>query len=107
MKRFVVIYHAPISAMEQMANAGPEDMKPWMDWAAKCGDGLVDMGTPLGGGQKLTKSGNSPSDKSVMGYSIVQADDIQSAMALLQGHPHLEMAAGCEIEVHESLPLPM
>ena len=111
MKNFVVIYHASTSAQEQMSAATPEEMQegmaPWMDWVAKCGDGLVDLGTPLGGGQKLSKSGSSPSNKDVVGYSILQAEDIQGAIALLQGHPHLEMAAGCEIEVHESMPLPM
>jgi len=34
MKKFIVIYHAPGSAMEQMQNATPEEMKkgmePWM-----------------------------------------------------------------------------
>ena len=111
MKKFVVIYHAPVSAIEQMASASPEEMKkgmePWMEWVATCGDGLVDLGSPLGGGQKLSKTGSTPSDKSVTGYSILKAEDIDGAKALLQGHPHLEFGAGCEIEVHESLPLPM
>ena len=108
MKRFVVIYHAPTSVIEQRSAASSEDnMEPWMAWVAKCGDGLVDLGTPPGGGQKLRKSGNSSSDKNVVGCSILQAEDIQGAIALLQGHPHLEMANGCENEVHESMPLPM
>ena len=111
MKNFVVIYHAPMSLMEQMSATSPEDMQKimgsWMDWMAKCGDGLVDHGAPLAGGQKLSKSGSSASDKNVCGYSILQAEDIQGAIALLQGHPHLEMASGCEIEVHESMPMPM
>ena len=79
-------------------------MEAWMAWAARCGDGLVDMGSPLTGGQKLSKSGSAPSDKQVIGYSILQADDMESAKALLDGHPHLEWAEGCEIEVHESAP---
>jgi hypothetical protein len=111
MKKFIVIYHAPGSAMEQMQNATPEEMKkgmePWMVWAKKCGSGLVEMGTPLGGGQKLTKSGSSPSDKDVCGYSILQAEDMEEAKALLAGHPHLEWTSGCEIEVHESMPMPI
>ena len=111
MKKYIVIYHLPMSAMEQMKNATPEDMKEgmeqWMAWAKRCGDGLVDFGTPLGGGQKVTKSGSSPSDKNVVGYSILQAEDMEAAHALLKGHPHLDWAAGCEIEVHESLPPPM
>ena len=106
MKKYIVIYHAPMTAMEQMKDAAPEDMQPWMAWAERIGDGLVDFGTPLGGGQKITKSGSSPSDKNVIGYSILQAANMEAAYALLKGHPHLEWAAGCEIEVHESLPPP-
>lgn len=111
MKKFVVIYHMPTSFMEQMKDASPDDMKKgmeqWMAWAAKCGDSLVDFGAPLTGGQKLSKSGSSASDKNVVGYSILQAEDMQGAKALLEGHPHLEWAGGCEIEVHESMPPPM
>ena len=92
-------------------NATPEEMeegmKPWMEWAGRCGDSLVDLGSPLGGGQKLTKSGSSPSDKSVVGYSILQAEDMEAAVSHLNGHPHLALVDGCEIEVHESVPLPM
>ena len=109
MTKFVVIYHAPGSALEQMSNATPEEMaegmRPWMAWAEKCGDGLIDLGAPLVGGQKLSPSGASPSDKGVVGYSILQAENMEAAQALLDGHPHLGWAAGCEIEVHESMTL--
>ena len=111
MKNFVVIYHAPGSWMEQMKDASPEEMKKgmeqWMAWAAKCGGALVDFGAPLSSGQKLSKSGSSPSDKGVVGYSILQAEDMAGARALLEGHPHLEWMGGCEIEVHECMPPPM
>lgn len=111
MKKFIVIYHAPAAAMEQMQSASPEEMQkgmePWMAWVAKIGDGLIDLGTPLAGGQKLSPSGSSASDKGVVGYSILQAEDMKGAQAMLQGHPHLEWASGCEIEVHESMPMPM
>jgi len=82
-------------------------MEPWMAWAARCGSGLVDMGAPLAGGQKLSKSGSSDSDRQVVGYSILQAEDMAGAKALLSGHPHLEWADGCEIEVHEAMPMSM
>ena len=111
MKKFIVIYHAPASMMELMQNASPEEMKAgmdfWMAWAAKCGEGLVDMGAPLVGGQKLSKSGSSPSNKNVVGYSVLQAEDMEGAKALVDGHPHLEWTDGCEIEVHEAMPPPM
>ena len=111
MGKYIVLYHASASALELMQNATPEQMaagmEPWMAWAARCGDGLVDIGTPLGGGLKMTMSGSSPSDKNVVGYSVLQAESMEEALAMLESHPHLGWAEGCEIEVHESLPLPM
>lgn len=112
MKKFIVLYTASQGATwRKMKGASPEDMKSgmesWMAWAKRCGDGLVDMGAPLGNGQKITKSGSMPSDKGVMGYSILQAENMEAAKALLEGHPHIEWAEGCEIEVYESMPLPM
>ena len=111
MKKYIVIYHAPAEAMEQTANVTPEEMgigmEPWMEWAKRCGEKLVDLGTPLMGGIKLIPDGvTSESEKGVVGYSILQAENLQDAISLMEGHPHLNWAAGCEIEIHESAPLP-
>ena len=82
MKKYLVLYHAPAAALEKMNDATPEQMKagmePWIAWAERCGDGLVDMGTPLGGGRKVTASGSSASDKDVVGYSILQAENAEA-----------------------------
>jgi hypothetical protein len=81
-------------------------MEQWMAWAKRCGKGLVDMGSPLGNGQKLSKSGSSPSKNNVVGYSVLQANSMKEAKEMLKNHPHMAWASGCEIEVHESMPLP-
>jgi hypothetical protein len=108
-KKFIVIYHANVDAAEQMGQATPEEMakgmEPWMAWAQRCGRALIDMGSPLANGQKLTPSGTQASDKTVVGYSVLEADDMAGAVNLLQGHPHLEWTEGCEIEVHETMPM--
>lgn len=110
MKKFIVLYHASEDAAKKMASATPEEMKagmgPWMAWAKKCGTALVDFGTPLGNGRKVTKTGTVPSNKEVIGYSILQANSMDEAVEMLKGHPHLDWVEGCEIEVHESLPTP-
>ncbi len=111
MKKFIVLYHAPMDAMQQGANQSPEDMakgmEGWMQWAQRCGDKLVDLGAPLANGQQLSPDGTSKnSDKNVVGYSILQAENIENAKKLLQGHPHLTWNAACSIEVHETIPLP-
>ena len=110
MKKFIVIYHASTPADANM-KADPAEMKgvmdAWMDWGKKCGEGMVDMGTPLGNGKKVTKNGTMPSDKNVVGYSVLQAESMEKAVEMLKEHPHLDMPGACEIEVHEAMPLPM
>lgn len=111
MKKFIVIYHAPMDAVKQMSSATPDQQKAgmegWMKWAQKCGNQLVDMGAPLMGGQALGTDGKSKnSKKEVTGYSVLQAKDMKEAIALLQGHPHLGYDGACSIEVHETMPIP-
>ena len=110
MKKYVVLYTAPIEASQQMAEVPPEEqakgMQAWMQWAQRCGDKLVDLGSPLTGGQKLSPNGSSNSNLNIAGYSILQADSIDEAKALLQGHPHLGWNADCTIEVYETMPIP-
>jgi hypothetical protein len=110
MKKYIVAYHADKSAMEKMKKSSPEEMKkgmePWMQWAKKCGPGLVDMGAPLGNAQKVNSEGSSVSQSSIVGYSVLQAESMDDAKEMLKEHPHLGWSAGCEIEVHEALPLP-
>ena len=109
MSKFLVLYLAPVDAVQAMAGASPEDMQkgmePWMAWAAKCGDKLVDMGSPLSSGQRLTGSGAAPSGTNVTGNSILEASDMTEAERLLDGHPHLSWAQGCSIDIHEAMPM--
>src|SRR2546423_4481687 len=55
MKKFLVLYKAPTSAMEQMSKAALEHQKTGMDllmqWSKKNGEAIVDLGTPLGSAQ--------------------------------------------------------
>ena len=92
------------------APPSPEQMEAvmgqWNDWAARVGDGMVDFGTPLAGGVRVTPDGTSPSDREVAGYSLIEAADQDAALDLAKDHPHLNMPGGCEIEVHEAQPVP-
>lgn len=110
MKKYIVLYHAPKGAMENMPKVSPEDakksMEPWMTWAKKCGAGLLDLGLPLGAAMKVAKNGISTSDSTVVGYSILQAENMDGAVTMLENHPHLQWMDSCTIEVHEAMPLP-
>ncbi|HKJ57497.1 MAG TPA: YciI family protein [Nitriliruptoraceae bacterium] len=109
MPKFVYVYHAPAPppdapqpSPEQMA----EVMEAWNQWAGGLGDRLLDFGTPLAEGVRVTADGTSASDRDVTGYSIIEADDLDAAVALAADHPHLQMPGGCEIEVHEAQAVP-
>src|SRR5215510_13456177 len=51
MTKFMVLYRSFASARDQMENATPEQRKAgmdaWMAWAARAGDAIVDLGSPL------------------------------------------------------------
>ena len=81
-------------------------MGQWNAWAGKVGDRMVDFGTPLTGGVQVTPEGTSPSTREVAGYTLIEADSMDDALALAKDHPHLNMPGGCTIEVHEALPVP-
>jgi hypothetical protein len=69
---------------------------------------MVDLGSPLAGGQRLNVGGSSvDSDRDVTGYTVLQAESIEKVKELLRGHPHLSgWDDSCTIEVHEAMPLP-
>jgi hypothetical protein len=109
LKKFMVLYMAPVSAEQQM-NVSPEEMKkgmePWNAWYKKCEKAIVDFGAPLGKGTCFSKKGSSKSQSEVTGYSIIQAKDIDAVKAIVADHPHLMMPKA-SIEVLEIMPMNM
>ena len=109
MTKYLFTYHAPMTPADA-APPTPEQMEAvmgqWNAWAGKVGDRMVDFGTPLDGGVQVTPEGTSPSTREVVGYTLIEADSMDDALALAKDHPHLNMPGGCAIEVHEALPIP-
>jgi hypothetical protein len=103
MKKYLVLYHASQEAMEKMKSKSPEEMsemkKAWFAWAEKVGDAVVDLGAPLGKSEFV----GGESARSIGGYSFVQAEDVESAKALFDGHPHL---AHGHLELLECMQMP-
>ena len=109
MKKFLVLYRAPLTAYEQMKKATPEQqkagMEAWMTWGKKAQSSLADMGAPLGKSIKVTPAGASDSKNDLGGYSIMQAESKEALAKTLEGHPHFMMPDGW-IEVIEMMPIP-
>jgi len=106
MKKFLVLYRSTISAKEQMTKSTPEQgkavMDAWMGWAKKSAASLVEMGAPLGD-STLLKGSAAPGY--IGGFSIVQAESLDSAKKIFDAHPHFE-APGNSIELLELLSMP-
>ena len=101
MKKFLILYKAPASAMEQMSKATPEQSKAgmdlWMKWKGANEKAIVDLGMPLG----------NPTDgkSDIVGYSILQADSMNTIHKILKDHPHRHTPGG-SITALEFLPMP-
>ena len=110
MRKYIVLYTAPITAAERFAQVTREEaqqgMQLWFDWKEKLGSGLVDMGQQLGNAMTVTKSGITKSDSSIVGISTLQANSMDEALDMVKDHHHLHWAEGAEITVLEEMPIP-
>src|SRR5436305_14881664 len=91
--RYLVLYRSSTPAREMMVSVSPEQakagMEAWMAWAQQAGDTLVDMGSPVGSGMRLSADSTGAGETTVTGYSILEADSESQVLDLLRGHPHL------------------
>jgi hypothetical protein len=108
MTKYLLLYRAPASAQEQLANADPEQtqagMDAWMNWADKAGSSITDLGSPTQTVATLPE-GSARGSGFVGGYSLMEAGSLDELQGLLDGHPHLMMDGG-SIEVLELLAVP-
>jgi hypothetical protein len=108
MAKYLVLYRASAGATEQMANMSPEQaqagMEMWMKWAGQAGDHLVDLGSPLASVATVGKA--TSGGQAIGGFSILEADSVDDATALLKDHPHFHTPGDTSIEVLEFLPVP-
>jgi hypothetical protein len=98
MNKFLVTYHgsgmpADPALMEQAKMA-------FGNWVAEAGDAIVDPGAPL---HMVTQVATEGATKAVEigGYSIIQADSVEDATAVLSSHPYV--ARGGTLQVNQIL----
>ncbi|WP_316367819.1 hypothetical protein [Candidatus Thiodiazotropha sp. CDECU1] len=104
MAEYIFTYHG--GKMPETPEEGAEGMAEWQAWADRLGSALTNPGTPVGITKVLTPGGVSeePSSNPIMGFSILQAESMETALELLKTCPHLEY--GGTLEVSEMLPMP-
>ena len=98
MSRFLVTYlggSAP-SDPEQAATIA----EAFGRWLAEAGEAVIDPGAPLRPGSQLANGTPAPR-VSIGGYSVIEADSIDAALAVLKSHPFV--TRGGTLQVDESV----
>lgn len=105
MPQFLFTYHG--GRKPETPEEGQKGMNAWKKWVANLGEALINPGTPVGKTKVLTKNGVSadPSPHPIMGFSIVEADNMEAALDLLKDCPHLHMMDGT-LEISEMMQMP-
>jgi hypothetical protein len=104
---FIYLYRGPATPMSDLtAEQGAERMAAFGAWMEKVGPALVDVGSPFGTGASVRDDGTEGTPGDLIGYTIVEADDLAAAKALTDGLPFLSNRDGtCAVEIFELLPM--
>ena len=109
MPQFMMVYKGEATEMSEMSEeeAGAV-MAKWAEWMQGVGSALTDLGTPFGPSSSIVDNGSVGTAASLTGYTIVEADSMDAARALADGHPFLSEGKGnYAIDLYELMPVPM
>ncbi len=104
MAKFLLVYYGGQMEPDADPTMVEETMAVWMKWFADLGKAVVDAGAPTQPGKMVTKSGvKNVGAKPVAGYTILQADSLDAAMAMAKSHP--DVARGMNVGVYPLVPM--
>ncbi len=111
MKKFLVLYLAPASVLEEWARTDPEKRKAaeakmraeWNKWMSDHAEMITDTGAG-GKTRRISSSGASDFRNDIMLYSFVEAESHEAAAGAFEDHPHLQIPQAT-IEVMETRPM--
>jgi hypothetical protein len=92
MPTFVFAYRVP----QDFTPGRPETVAAWNAWREDMGAAVADMGKPV---LKSTALGECGPGTRLGGYSLITADDLDTALVLAKGCPALQQGGGVEVGV--------
>jgi len=99
MPKYLITYHGgerPSSKEE-----GEKHMSNFKQWIMNHGESIVEPANPLSQTKTMSESGViDGADFPMSGYSVIQTDDFDSAIALAKSCPHLNMKSA-KLQVSE------
>lgn len=98
MAKYLFVYHGGRSPASQ--EEGVKAMAAWTGWFASLGAAVVDGGNPVGASSTVLSDGSVVANggaNPTTGYSVIEASDLDDALAKAKGCPIL--ATGGSVEV--------
>jgi hypothetical protein len=103
MPKFIYLYRGP--EPDLTPEQGIERTAAFGAWMQKVGAALTDVGSPFGASASVRDDGTEGPAGDLIGYTIIEADDLPTAKALTDGLPFLSGSDGrCAVEIFELLP---
>ena len=108
MKKFILLYKGPATSAKDMGEEKAKAvMAKWAEWMQRVGSAIVEMGNPMANGTSIVDDRSEGTTSQLNGYTIIQAENMEEAKALVDGHPFLSDKSGkFSVEVYELLPVP-
>ncbi len=107
MAKFIYLYRGPAAVTSGLTpEQGAERAAAFGAWMSRVGPALIDVGSPFGVSASVRDDGTEGTVGDLIGYTIVEADDLAAAKALTAGLPFLAGSDGsCAVEIFELLPM--
>ncbi len=98
MSKYLFVYHG--GSPPESEEAGKQAMEAWGKWFGSMGADVVDGGNPVGQSTTVGSDGSVASDggaNPATGYSVVEAKDLDDAIAKARGCPILSSGGSVEL----------
>jgi hypothetical protein len=102
MAKYALVFHG--GGMPETEEEGAKIMAAWGTWMEGLGSALTDPGNPFGNSTTIQSDGSTVAGggaNPATGYTLLEADSLDAAVALAKGCPIL--ASGGSVEVAEAL----
>ena len=107
MSKYLFLYRGPATPMDQFsAEESEKQMQAWGAWMQSAASQLADAGAPFGARDAVSDDGSPATASDQNGYSIIEADSLEAARKLTEGHPFLGEGKGrFTIDIYELVPM--
>lgn len=98
MNKFLVLYLAPVSVIEEWMKKSPEERKAeedtmkdeWNTWMKEHADSVKET-AGAGKTKQVTKEGMTDTKNDIMMFSLVEAKSPEAVATMFENHPHLNI----------------